>query len=211
MDGQVAVSWGPGRIDRFWRGADSALWHQVGDGVGWSEPESLGGVLASPPAVTAWAVDQMEVFAVLADGQLWDRYWDGVSWHAWESLGGELTGDVAASSWGPDRLDVFARGHDGLTWHRWWDGEPLGRVGAAARSDVAERRTAASPTACLAPAGVYLRAAIRTSCAPMPTTMSWSSGCFARYRRTYGQLAMTRNPRRRASSSAKRARAAAIP
>ncbi len=43
----------------------------------------------------------------------------------------------------------------------------------------------------------------------MPTTMSWSSGCFARYLRTYGQLAMTRNPRRRASSSAKRARAAA--
>ncbi len=77
MDGQVAVSWGPGRIDRFWRGADSALWHQVGDGVSWSEPDSLGGVLASPPAVTAWAVDQMEVFAVLADGQLWDRYWDG--------------------------------------------------------------------------------------------------------------------------------------
>ena len=123
MDGQVAVSWGPGRIDRFWRGADRALWHQVGDGVDWSEPESLGGQLASAPAVTAWAVDQMEVFAVLDDGQLWDRYWDGQSAGTPGSRSAASSrGDVAASSWGPDRLDVFARGHDGLTWHRWWDG-----------------------------------------------------------------------------------------
>ena len=90
----------------------------------WLEPESLGGSLASPPAVTAWAVDRMEVFAVFDDGELWDRYWDGESWHAWESLGGSLAlgSAPAASSWGADRLDVFAAGVDGLTWHRWWDG-----------------------------------------------------------------------------------------
>ena len=85
----TAVSWGPGRIDRFWVDFDGALIHQAfNDGV-WAEPESLGGVLASAPTVTAWAVGQMEVFAVLPDGKLWDRYWDGSTWHAWESLGGD--------------------------------------------------------------------------------------------------------------------------
>ncbi len=66
----------------------------------WGDVESLGGTLASGPAVTAWAVDQMQVFAVFPDGELWNRYWDGASWHPWESLGGELAGDPAASSSG---------------------------------------------------------------------------------------------------------------
>jgi hypothetical protein len=119
----AAVSWGPGRIDHFWV-AGEVLWHRTFSAGTWSPPESLGGTLASSPAVTAWAADQMEVFAVFPDGALWNRYWDGTSWHAWESLGGELeTGATpAASSWGPDRLDVFAAGRDGTTWHRWWDG-----------------------------------------------------------------------------------------
>ena len=77
MDGLAAVSWGEGRIDLFWRGDDRALWHRWWDGTAWSDSESLGGVLASGPAVTAWAVDRLEVFAVFDDGQLWDRYWDG--------------------------------------------------------------------------------------------------------------------------------------
>jgi hypothetical protein len=119
MDGQAGGLLG--RVaSTAWRGADARLWHQVGDGVAWSEPESLGGVLASAPAVTAWAMDRMEAFAVF-DGQLWDRYWDGVSWHSW-GRSAASSGEVAASSWGADRLDVFGRGHDGLTWHRWWDG-----------------------------------------------------------------------------------------
>jgi hypothetical protein len=119
----AAVSWGPDRIDLFWSEA-SELWHRAFVRGSWGAPESLGGTLASPPAVTAWATDQMEVFAVFRDGQLWNRYWDGASWHPWESLGGELMPGTApaASSWGPERLDVFAAGIDGHTWHRWWDG-----------------------------------------------------------------------------------------
>ena len=89
MHDVAAVSWGPDRIDLFWVDADRVLWHRAFDGR-WGEPESLGGTLASAPAVTAWGVDQMEVFAVFDDGALWDRYWDGKSWHAWESLGGSL-------------------------------------------------------------------------------------------------------------------------
>lgn len=122
--GSAAVSWGPGRIDRFWVDFDGALIHQAFVAGTWMEPESLGGSLVSSPGVTAWAVDQLEVFGVMPDGELWNRYWDGTSWHAWESLGGDLDASEApvATSWGPDRLDVFALGRDGATWHRWWDG-----------------------------------------------------------------------------------------
>ena len=118
----AAVSWSSGRIDLFTVGLDRDLVHRAfHDGV-WSEPESLGGKLASAPATTAWAVDELEVFAIHDDGQLWNRYWDGTSWHDWEPMGGELTGDPAASSWSADRIDVFAPGRDGRVWHRWWDG-----------------------------------------------------------------------------------------
>jgi hypothetical protein len=122
VDSVAAVSWGRDRIDLFWVDAERALWHRSFAGS-WSAAESLGGRLASPPAVTAWREDQLEVFAIFDDGALWDRYWDGESWHEWESLGGSLTGLPTASSWGDDRLDVFAPGIDGRIWHRWWDGE----------------------------------------------------------------------------------------
>ncbi len=120
--GLVASSWGKDRIDLFWVGQDRALMHRWWDGSVWSADESLGGTLASGPAVTSWAVGEMEVFAIFPDGQLWDRYWDGAAWHPWETLGGELTGPPAASSWGADRLDVWAPGRDGRLWHRWWNG-----------------------------------------------------------------------------------------
>ena len=113
---------GAGRLDIFWVGDERALWHRAWVNGTWEEPESLGGQLASGPAVTAWAVGEMEVFAVLDDGQLWNRYWDRTYWHQWEPLGGELAGQPAASSWGADRLDVLAPGRDGRIWHRWWDG-----------------------------------------------------------------------------------------
>ena len=119
--GRLPVSWANGRIDTFWVDADRSLIHRAyADGR--VDPESLGGTLASPPAVTAWAVDQLQVFAIQDDRELWNRYWDGTSWHPWESLGGDLTGTPAASSWGADRIDVFAPGRDGALWHRWWDG-----------------------------------------------------------------------------------------
>ena len=123
MQGLTAVSWGSGRIDLFWMGPDRDLMHRMwSEAGGWSADESLGGELAAPAAVTAWAENEMEVFAVFSDGQLWDRYWDGAAWHSWETLGGELAGQPAASSWGADRIDVFAPGRDGRLWHRWWNG-----------------------------------------------------------------------------------------
>jgi hypothetical protein len=110
VEGLAAVSWGSGRIDLFWIGPGRELMHRWWTTEdGWSADESLGGELAAPPAVTAWA-------------EMWDRYWDGAAWHPWETLGGELVGQPAASSWGADRIDVFAPGRDGALWHRWWNG-----------------------------------------------------------------------------------------
>ena len=122
--GVAAVTRADGRLELFWVGAGRGLFHATLTRGGWSAPEALGGVLASPPAVTAWGDEPMEVFAIFDDGALWDRYWDGTTWHPWESLGGELeTGSTpAATSNGPDRLDVLAAGRDGRTWHRWWNG-----------------------------------------------------------------------------------------
>jgi hypothetical protein len=124
MDAVASVSWGAGRIDLFWRSEQGALVHRAFSDGSWAEEESLGGILASPPVATAWAIDQLQVFAVFADGELWNRYWDGKSWHPWETLGGELdpTARPGASSWSGDRIDVFARGRNGEIWHRWWDG-----------------------------------------------------------------------------------------
>ena len=120
----AAVARSGGRLERFWVGPDRTLRHaSLRDGR-WSEPDNLGGRLASVPAVTAWGDEPMEVFAIFDDGQLWDRYWDGTTWHPWESLAGELDpgSTPAAAAAGPDRLDVLARGRDGRTWQRGWDG-----------------------------------------------------------------------------------------
>ena len=88
--GVAAATWGPGRLDLFWRAENGELMHRAQVRGEWLETESLGGTLVSNPAATAWGVDQLEVFAVFPDGELWDRFWDGRSWHEWESLGGEL-------------------------------------------------------------------------------------------------------------------------
>jgi hypothetical protein len=122
--GLAAATWGPGRLDLFWVDDDRALWHAAAIDGAWTEPESLGGTLASAPTVVAWAEGEMEVFAVMDDGELWNRYWDHTYWHQWETLGGELdpSWTPSSSSSGGNRLDVYGRGRDGRTWHRWWDG-----------------------------------------------------------------------------------------
>ena len=122
--GLAATTWGPGRLDLFWVDDRRDLWHSAQVAGAWTEPESLGGEIASGPTVVAWAEGEMEVFAVMDDGELYNRYWDRSYWHPWESLGGDLdpAATPAASSWGAERLDVYARGRDGRTWHRWWDG-----------------------------------------------------------------------------------------
>jgi hypothetical protein len=123
MNGLTAVSWGEGRIDLFWIGADGALWHRWWGATGWSDDERLGGEPASAPAVVSWAANEQQVFIVGRDGQLWNIYWDSRAWHHWVAMGGAFGADaqVAAATWGANRIDIFVSDADAL-WHRFWNG-----------------------------------------------------------------------------------------
>jgi len=48
--GPVACSWGPGRLDVFLKGTDTALWHKNYTNNVWSAWEPLGGLLTPSPA-----------------------------------------------------------------------------------------------------------------------------------------------------------------
>ena len=83
LEGLVAVSWGPDRIDLFWVGEDRALMHRSLDGSAWSADESLGGELTGTPAVSSSGADRIDVFAAGRDGRLWHRWWNGSEWVSW--------------------------------------------------------------------------------------------------------------------------------
>jgi hypothetical protein len=77
--------------------------------VGWSDWESLGGVLTSGPGCSSWDEGRLDVFVRGTDRALWHKWYDG-GWSGWESLGGVLTSDPDAVSWVFGRIDVFVRG-----------------------------------------------------------------------------------------------------
>src|SRR5699024_11312838 len=88
-------------------------------GDGWSNWESLGGVLMSAPAVASWQSNRLDVFARGTDQALYHIWWDG-RWSNWESLGGILTSQPAAVSWRPDRIHVTGRATDNTLYHIRW-------------------------------------------------------------------------------------------
>ena len=120
-------SWGAFRRDVFARGEDNALWHKWfkffpdRNVFAWSEWESLGGALTSPPAAVSWGEGRIDVFVRGTDRALWHRWFTGGDWSRWESLGGVLNFGPAVSSWGSRRLDVFARGTDNTIFQRTFD------------------------------------------------------------------------------------------
>jgi Repeat of unknown function (DUF346) len=97
------------------------VFHDPGDVVLNCESESLGGHLATSPAVASWASGRLDVIWRGTGGDLRHEWFNG-SWSAEESLGGQITSAPAAVSWGPSRLDVFARGTAGDLVHTWYDG-----------------------------------------------------------------------------------------
>ena len=136
---------------RLRRGVDNRLYHRWHEN-GWSGWESLGGALASAPAVTSWAPGRLDVFARGPAGDLLHRYYEN-GWHGWESLSatGSIGSSPTASSWAPGRVDVFAaRAGDGHLIHRafstqwgaWSEWEDLGGalVGAPAATSPAPTR-----------------------------------------------------------------------
>ncbi|WP_238554057.1 hypothetical protein [Gordonia sp. KTR9] len=111
-------SWSSGRLDTFVRGTDNALWHRWFHN-GWSEWESLGGVLTSAPTAVSWSDGRIDVFVRGTDKALWHK-WFHNGWSEWESLGGVLTSAPAVCSWAAGRLDVFVQGTDNALWHKWF-------------------------------------------------------------------------------------------
>ena len=140
--GPAVTSWGPNRLDTFYRGTDGGLYHQYTNGAGWSAAEALGGFLTSAPAAVSWGSNRIDIFARGGDYQLWHIAWSVSNWSAWQPLGGILSTAPTVSSWSPGRLDVFAAGTDNQLWHLAWAGAgwvgwaPLGGGLTAAPSAV---------------------------------------------------------------------------
>jgi hypothetical protein len=112
-----------GRLEVFVRGTDNGLWHmwQVAPGGSFSPWNSLGGGLASAPAVARNADGRLEVFMRGTDNALW-HMWQvapGGSFTPWSSRGGGLTSAPAVARNADGRLEVFARGTDNGLWHTW--------------------------------------------------------------------------------------------
>jgi hypothetical protein len=94
----AAVSWGPGRIDVFGRGANNELEHKWFDNGQWSSGwENLGGILTSNPATTSLGAGRLDVFARGTDGHVWDKWFSSGGWSSWVDRGCCLAGDVASS------------------------------------------------------------------------------------------------------------------
>ena len=72
---------GPGGVVQnvfFVRGGDNALYHKYFEN-GWSDWESLGGILTSDPAAVSWNAGRIDVFARGGDYALYHKWFDG-SW-----------------------------------------------------------------------------------------------------------------------------------
>jgi hypothetical protein len=129
-DSPAVASWGPYRLDVFFRGDgdDGAIYSRSWDGAArpngpWSTISSLGGATSSSPAVVAPADKRLEVYARGLDDVVWHRRYDGAVWSPWTSLGGGTYASPAASTRrGTSIVDVFIRGKDNAVYHRYRNG-----------------------------------------------------------------------------------------
>jgi hypothetical protein len=128
-DSPAAASWGPYRLDVFWRGYgdDAALYRRSWDGSvkrpQWSGLSSVGGGTSSSPAVIAPAAKRLEVYERGTDNAVWQRRYDGTAWSGWSALGGKTyAGPAASARRGTSIVDVFLRGTDDAIYHRYRDG-----------------------------------------------------------------------------------------
>jgi len=115
-------------VEIYGRAADKALWfrrqttQQDSSSVDWDSWISLGGVLASGPAVALTDDGMVSVFARATDkavyfkSQFEDENGD-IHFTQWNSLGGmfSATPNVVVRSDGT--IDIFARGIDKAIWH----------------------------------------------------------------------------------------------
>src|SRR5215210_4950985 len=109
-DSPAAASWGPYRLDVFYRGAgdDCAVYRRSWDSKGpWSGASSMGLALVA----RGW------------ENTVWPRRYDGSSWSGWTFLGGLTYASPAASArLGTSIVDVFIRSATNTIQHRYRNG-----------------------------------------------------------------------------------------
>lgn len=119
---------GVGLVEVYGRAADKALWHrpqtaqQAGDSVDWATWTSLGGVLASAPAVAINDDGMGDVFARATDKAIYfkSQYEDetgSVHFTQWKTLGGMFSTTPTVVVRADGLFDIFARGVDKAIWH----------------------------------------------------------------------------------------------
>jgi hypothetical protein len=128
-DSPAVASWGPYRLDVFWRGYgdDAAVYRRSWDGSSksatWSAAGGLGGGTTSAPAAVAPASKRLEVYVRATDNTVSHRRYDGSTWSAWSGLGGKTyAGPAASARRGTSIVDVFVRGTDNAVYHRYRNG-----------------------------------------------------------------------------------------
>ena len=132
----VACSWGPQRIDLFWRSPTGSLAHKWYDGSWTSasgaaneDDRAVDAPLVARPAVCSWGADRLDIFWRDSSQRLHHHWYD----HGW---GGQrlvetqvpLASDPAAVAMGVNQIHVFWQRPDGALHHKWlnngeWQGE----------------------------------------------------------------------------------------
>ncbi|MEO6990990.1 MAG: carbohydrate-binding protein [Candidatus Baltobacteraceae bacterium] len=128
----AAVSWGPNRIDCFFGGADSRVYHISWNGSTWSGWTNIGLPTYSGLAVSSWGANRLDLFSTEEINeftfQLLHAYSNnGQNWSNWEVAQRNGNGPSyqapSAVSWGANRIDCFVTGGGGGdVYHMYWSG-----------------------------------------------------------------------------------------
>lgn len=130
----AVCSWGPNRLDVFWRGDDGLLkqrtWAHDASGVGrwgtWSfnvrVPEHL--------AACSWGPNRIDLFWWESREAIHHRWWDGNRWVDDPPIPAVPGRQLTACSWGPNRIDLFWQDGSSRLRQKWWDGRSWNNDGS---------------------------------------------------------------------------------
>ena len=111
IDAPNAVSWGPDRLDVFYRSDSGGCFHRYWDGDSWepsgdADPDGLGEdlsaqlYLSDAPVASTIGPGHIDLVAWGNDSQYYHRWLDGGKWNPdgeWESMGQEIFEDPPAT------------------------------------------------------------------------------------------------------------------
>ncbi len=146
------VSWGPDRIDCFFRGSDNAMWQFAWDGSVWhdlavggalslsalfaGDPTCVSPLLTCTPDCASASSDRIDCFFRSSDNGTCIFLWDGSEWSGWSRheipiVAGDFS-CMPVETGGADRVDCYVRGTDNGLWHTsWghdWEGIPMAPI-----------------------------------------------------------------------------------